>query len=362
MLEKTLQVAGCDAAPFVASVFRGEFVENRHHAHVAVVSSAGTLLASFGDPNRLTLIRSTAKPAQALAIAETGALERFGFSDADLALMCGSHSSEPMHLARARALLEKVGLQESDLRCGGHPPISEAVNREWIRTAFVPGPICSNCSGKHIGMLAAARALGLSVLDYHLPSHPVQARVRQALARVTGLSEADIGWAIDGCNLPTPVIPLDRLALMYARFAAAADGNPFEDARFPPNFMKRLADIFRAMTSHPELVAGSGRFCTQLMRTFGDRLVGKVGADASYAIGVRTGFAGRVPHPIGIAVKIEDGNSLILQAVVLEVLRQLGIGTEDALPALRQFNHAALNNTVGLPVGHLELSIPLMMR
>ncbi|KMZ13835.1 Atypical L-asparaginase, Rhizobium type [Candidatus Burkholderia humilis] len=250
-----------------ATLYRGDVIENTHAAHVAVIDASGRLLYSFGDPHRVTLPRSAAKPAQALAVIETGALERFGFDDADFALMCTSHSSEPRHIERARSMLAKAHASESDLRCGGHPPISDAVFRDWIRRDFTLTPVCSNCSGKHPGMLAGARAMGAALDDYHLPAHPLQAHVKRTMARLIDLDEANVQWAIDGCNLPTPAFPLDRLARLFAKIAVAPDGSP-------------LARIHRAMTTYPELVAGKGRFCTLLMRAFDGALVGKTGADA----------------------------------------------------------------------------------
>src|ERR1700760_1719529 len=127
-----------------ATLYRGDVIENTHAAHVAVVDAHGRLVHSFGDPHRVTLPRSAAKPAQALAVIETGALERFGFTDEDLALICGSHSSEPRHIERALAMLGKSQTSESDLRCGGHPPISDAVFKDWIRRDFTPTAACSN--------------------------------------------------------------------------------------------------------------------------------------------------------------------------------------------------------------------------
>ena len=148
-------------------------------------------------------------------------------------------------------------------------------------------------------------------------------------------------WAIDGCNLPTPAFPLERLARLYMKIAAAPDGSP-------------LARIHRAMTSHPELVAGEGRFCTLLMQAFGGTLVGKTGADASYAIGVR-----RERGPIGIAVKVEDGNTSVLNAVVVHVLDTLGIGTQRQRDALAAFRNPPTHNTMNVPTGRLDVSFPL---
>jgi L-asparaginase II len=333
-----------------ATVYRGESIENTHAAHVAVVDAEGRLLYAFGDPTRMTLARSAAKPAQALAVLETGALERFGFDEADLALMCASHNSEPRHIERTRAMLAKAHATEADLRCGGHAPLSDAVWKEWVRRDFTPTGVCSNCSGKHAGMLAGAQALGLAIADYHLPEHPLQVRVKRTVAELCDLPDNGVQWAIDGCNLPTPAFPLDRLARLFVKIAdagARVETSPRSTA---------LARIYRAMTAYPELVAGEGRFCTALMRAFDGELVGKVGADASYAIGVRhTGTHGA----LGIAVKVEDGNTTVLYAIVADVLEQLGIGKQAQREKLSAYRHPPMRNTMGVETGRLAVSVPL---
>lgn len=331
-----------------ATVYRGNLVENRHTAHVAVVDAEGRLIYAFGDPSRMTLARSAAKPAQALAVLETGALDRFGFDDADLALMCASHNSEPRHIERTRAMLAKAHVTEADLRCGGHAPLSDAVWKEWIRRDFTPTGVCSNCSGKHAGMLAGAQALGATVIDYHLPEHPLQVKVKRTVAELCDLPEDGVQWAIDGCNLPTPAFPLDRLARLFMKMADA-------DIESTPR-SKALARIYRAMTTYPELVAGEGRFCTAVMQAFDRNLVGKVGADASYAIGVRaTGARGS----LGIAVKVEDGNTAVLYAIVTHVLGQLDIGHETQRAKLAAYGNPAMRNTMGIETGRLVVSVPL---
>ncbi|MBP0592287.1 asparaginase [Paraburkholderia sp. LEh10] len=341
-----------------ATVYRGDVVENTHIAHVAVVDTEGRVLHASGDPSRVTLVRSAAKPAQALAVVETGALERFGFDDADLALMCGSHNSEERHIERARRMLAKAQATEADLRCGGHPPISDAVYREWIRRDFVPGAVCSNCSGKHAGMLAGARAMGAALADYHLAEHPLQRLVKHTVAQACDLPDDGVQWAVDGCNLPTPAFPLDRLARLYMKLARAADMHaPQRSARD-----EALARIYRAMTAHPEMVAGEGRFCTTLMQASRGALAAKVGADASYAIGVRASAQTEklgAKGALGIAVKVEDGNSTILYAIVAELLMKLGIGDEEVHRALDPFRLRSMRNTVGLETGRVEVGVAL---
>ena len=345
--------------PIAATTYRGEAIENTHIAHVAVVDARGRLLYAFGDPTRLTLARSAAKPAQALAVLETGALERFGFEEADLALMCGSHNSEERHIERARQMIAKAHASEADLRCGGHPPISDAVYRSWINRDFTPGAVCSNCSGKHAGMLAGAQAIGAAVQDYHRPDHPLQIRVKHTIAEVCDLPDEGVEWAVDGCNLPTPAFPLDRLARLYAKLADAAA----QPAGAEPSARSAaLARIYRAMTGYPEMVAGEGRFCTALMRSFEGALVGKVGADASYAIGVRP--SGQTARPgangaLGIAVKVEDGNATVLCAIVADLLNQLEIGTAAQRAELEAFRSPPMRNTMGVETGRMALSVAL---
>ncbi|SAL39590.1 L-asparaginase II [Caballeronia udeis] len=333
-----------------ATVYRGDLVENTHAAHVAVVDAEGRLIYAFGDPSRMTLARSAAKPAQALAVLETGALARFGFDDADLALMCASHNSEPRHIERTRAMLAKAQVTEADLRCGGHTPLSDAVWKEWLRRGFTPTGVCSNCSGKHAGMLAGAQALGAAVADYHLPEHALQVRVKRTVAELCDLPEDGVQWAIDGCNLPTPAFPLDRLARLFMKMA-----NADTEVETTPR-SQALARIYRAMTTYPELVAGDGRFCTALMQAFDGDLVAKVGADASYAIGVRaTGTRG----PLGIAVKVEDGNTTVLYAIVANVLGQLDIGREAQRAKLAAYGNPPMRNTMGIETGRLAVTVPL---
>lgn len=339
--------------------YRGQSVENSHVAHVAVVDARGRLLLRWGDPFRMTLARSAAKPAQALAVMETGALDRFGFDDRDLALMCASHNSEARHIDLTRVMLGKVGASEDDLRCGGHVPLSDAVQRDWIKRDFAPTAVCSNCSGKHVGMLAGAQALAAGMADYHLPDHPMQKRVKQITAEACGLEESALEWGIDGCNLPTPAFSLDRLAVLYASLAQAADR---VQAGSQDGRTTALARIYRAMTDHPELVAGEGRFCTALMRAFDGQAVGKVGADACYGFGLRESDQTRAlgaEGALGLSVKIEDGNGDALCMIICEILERLGIGTDAQRAKLADFHHPKMLNTKGVQTGHVAFPFEL---
>ncbi|KAJ5536293.1 hypothetical protein N7513_009479 [Penicillium frequentans] len=343
---------------------RGGVIENRHAVHAAVVDSKGRLLYALGDPTRTTLARSAAKPAQAVAILETGAFNEYDFDEVDLALMCASHSSEERHITRARAILAKIDADEADLKCGGHTPVSEVVNRAWIKGDFVPTSVCSNCSGKHAGMIAATKTLGADVATYHLGDHPLQVRLKKTVDEICELGERESTWSIDGCNLPAPAFPLLSLGRMYASFAEAVDtvdgeGNGAGTAR-----VQMQARVFRAMSRHPEFVAGEDRFCTILMRAFPEMLIGKLGADGCYGVGVRASEQTKrfgADGAVGIAVKIEDGNIGILYSAVSEILNQLNIGDPDMRQKLARFHSPETKNTVGVVTGKVSPQFSLRL-
>lgn len=225
-------------------------------------------------------------------------------------------------------------------------------------------------------MIAGSKQLGCSSADYHLPDHPMSMHVKRVVEEVLTAStphEAQVRWAIDGCNLPAPACRLDTIAGMYAGFARSRDlfasrKSPDLDAQ-----TRHQSRIFESMARYPEMVGGSDRFCTVLMRAHRGRLIGKLGADGCYAIAIRApeGISTDDQHRtkkggvMGIAIKIEDGNIDILYVAVLEILRQLGIqptGSVDDpdIAALRRFTLVDRYNTVGQVVGHTRCDLELV--
>ena len=181
-------------------VRRGGIVESVHRVHAVVVDGSGRRIASVGNPEYPVFYRSAAKPFQAVPLVEDGIVERFGLTMPELALCCASHSSEPQHIETARSILEKASLKEEDLECGPHLPFNEEAAAELLRSGQTPTPIHNNCSGKHAGMLALARANGWPTRGYIGRDHPVQQRMIKEVVRWTGLAEAEIGLAQDGCG------------------------------------------------------------------------------------------------------------------------------------------------------------------
>lgn len=329
----------------VANVYRGEAVESSHLGHVAVVDANGTLLYWYGDPYRLTYARSSMKPIQAIPVVETGAADRFGLEPADLSLCCASHSGEPRHRERALAMLVRCGQAETALKCGTHVPRDEESYKQLLREGKPLTPVYSNCSGKHAGMIATAVHMGEDVATYHHPDHPVQQRILDAVSDLTSYPREKITLATDGCGVPVHRLPLAHYAWAYAKLAKP-------DVIANPSRQQAVRRITDAMTAHPEMVGGNNRYCTDLMRAFRGRVIGKAGAEAVYCLGDRqTG--------LGIAVKIEDGGARAIYAVVNEVLRQLGIGTDGPLKELAAYTEPVVTNMSGTVVGRIETRFAL---
>jgi L-asparaginase II len=339
------------APPILARVFRGPRVESAHRGSTAVVDERGALLASCGDARLPVYARSAAKPFQAMPLLLAGGEKRFRLTDAEIALLCASHGGEPRHTAVASALLKKGGFKVSDLECGAHLPMHEPSARALVRAGKAPTALHNNCSGKHAGMLLACRLLDLPHAGYTDPAHPLQRRIRSLLARYADIPESEIGVAVDGCNAPVFRLPLAALAFAYARLTARAvpgEERPAAAAR---------ARLVRAVVRQPEMVAGAGRFTTDLVAAGRGRWIGKEGAEGVYAVALSPDGKGRSS---GIAFKIEDGSARARDAVTLAVLSRLDCLPDDARRALAAYAEPVLHNARGLDVGRIEADAPLV--
>ena len=325
--------------PILVEVLRGSLVESRHRGAVAVADADGGAVLAIGDVTTPIFPRSAVKALQALPLVETGAADAFGFGDEELALACASHSGEPGHVAGVTRMLAKVGLDASALRCGVHWPIAQPAVIELARTGQ-PSVLHNNCSGKHAGFLCVACAKGIDHADYWRPQHPVQREVRAVLEDLTGAVLSDDRRAIDGCSVPTWAIPLQNLAFAFAKFGTGHG--------LAPERARAAARLRAACTQKPWHVAGTGRFCTEIMQQFGARVFVKTGAEGVYC--------GALPElGLGIALKCDDGAGRASQAVMAAVIaRFLPLGDAERA-ALAPFVRPTLRNWNGFAVGSLRV-------
>lgn len=322
--------------PVAVEVWRGARVESRHSVQVCVATPEGAVVHALGDVAAEVYPRSSLKPFQALALVESGAADAFGLGEAEIALACASHNGEPMHVERVERWLAALGLGVDALACGGqlpgHPPAAAALLREGQE----PRRSHDNCSGKHTGMLTAVRHLGLPVEGYTDPAHPLQARIAADVAELAGLDALPTPGT-DGCSAPIWPLPLHALATATARLAAPG--------RLAPARRAALERIAAAMRRHPELVAGTGRCCTLLMRELPEVTV-KTGAEGVF-------IAALHGPGLGLALKVVDGATRAAEVALLACLRALGVLPSELGGALGRLALPAILSRRGEVVGRV---------
>src|SRR6516225_4198187 len=296
------------ANPVLVEVIRGSLVETRHRGAIAVSDAEGKTVFAIGDVASAIFPRSAVKALQALPLIMEGAAECFGLSDEELVLACASHSGEAAHVAGVARMLAKAGLDPSVLRCGAHWPVAQAAAAAVARSG-APSPLHNNCSGKHAGFLCVARALGVAQC------------------------------AIDGCSVPTWAVPLDSLAYGFAKFGTGR-GIPTEHA-------KAAARLRQSCAKAPWFVAGTGRFCTDIMQLFGERVFVKTGAEGVYC-------AALPGEGLGIALKCDDGAGRAAQAIMaVLIVRFLPLAASEHA-ALHRFVQPVLRNWNNFEVGQIR--------
>jgi L-asparaginase II len=328
------------ANPILVEVVRGSLVESRHRGAIAIADSGGAMVLAAGDVTAPVFPRSAVKALQALALVESGAADRYGFGDEELALACSSHSGEPEHVAGVERMLACAGLDVSALCCGVHWPSSHPAAFALARTG-APSALHNNCSGKHAGFLCASCAMRTDHAGYWRPEHPVQRQVRAVIEDFTGIALGPESCAVDGCSVPTWAVPLKNLAHAFAKFGS---GQGITGAR------ARAAGRLREACVHkPWHVAGTGRFCTEIMQLLGARAFVKTGAEGVYC--------GALPQlGLGIAIKCDDGAGRAAETVMATAIARFLPLEAAERAALARFIEPTLRNWNGIEVGALRVS------
>ncbi len=319
--------------------------ETIHTGIISVLDGEGAEVLALGPTRTAFPLRSTAKPFQLLPYVLDGLHESHGGDLADLAVMQASHAGEPMHTRRVADILAHWGLQPDALRCGVHPPAHPATQEALLRAGTPPSALHCNCSGKHAGMLAVCTHRGWPLESYLDAGHPLQQRIHALLAALIGRPESTLPRAVDGCALPTFVVPVAELARLFACLARP-EAAPAVEGR---DVAGELGLLFAAGTRYPELIAGTGCLDTRLMQALPGRVFAKVGAAGLHALAVAPGP--EHPHGLGIAIKVADGDSSahVRGVVSAELLRQLGV----ASPALEDVAPRRILNLRSQVVGEL---------
>lgn len=327
--------------PVLVEVTRGPRVESRHRGAIAIVDADGTPRLALGDVGAPVFPRSAVKIFQALPLVESGAADAAGLTDAELALACSSHNGEEVHVRGARSILAKAGASEAALECGPQWPALGPDQDVLRRTGTPPGAVHNNCSGKHAGFVCAAMHMGYPREGYVAEDHPLQVQIHDILAEITGASlDADV-CGIDGCSIPTWAVPVENLAAAFAKVASGTGVAPERAAA--------LTRLRKACCAHPVEVAGTDRFCTDVMARFGDAAYVKTGAEGVYCAAIPG--AG-----LGVAIKIDDGGTRGSEAVMAAVLQVLVAKTADDRGFLDRWAQQPIETRRGVVAGTIRPS------
>ena len=156
---------------------------------------------------------------------------------------------------------------------------------------------------------------------------------------MTGFTYLDAYAGIDGCSIPTYAVPLKALALGFARFGT---GYGLDKKR-----AEAAQRIREAVAQYPLLVAGTGRFDTDVMNLFGARLFMKTGAEGVYC-------ATMPEQGLGIAVKCDDGEGRAAQVILGAIVQRFLPMSETEHENLAKIAEPVLRNWNGIEVGRLR--------
>lgn len=314
----------------LAVVTRSGFVESIHQGYICVVDTEGRIIYRKGDINTKIFFRSAAKPFQVIPFIQSGGAREMGFTLKEIALACASHTGEAMHQETVMGILDRLGLNTDDLHCGIMSPYNEDENKRLIAVNEKPTVLHASCSGKHAAMLAYCIYKGYDISTYEKPDHPVQKEILKTVSNFTDEDEKSIETGTDGCGLPIFLLPIKKIALSYARIVQYA-----QDPE--SHYHESCRTVFEAMNEHPEMVAGTNEFDTELMQTVKGRLIAKIGAESVYCVGIKD-------RKLGMCVKIADGSERAVFPVVMEMLLELGVLSSSEYEKLRHWHKPELLN------------------
>lgn len=333
--------------PILVEVYRGGVLESFHRGVICILDRNENVVYKEGDIRQLCYPRSALKFFQQLPMLMSGAAESFGFSVQDIAIMCGSHNGEDEHVKVVRSILNKIGLNESHLLCGAQYPSDKRCANKLIASGEKPGAIHNNCSGKHAGFLAYSVFLGANIQSYLEPHHPTQKEIRRVVAEFHAMDETAMLVALDGCSAPIYAIPVYNQALAYMRLVNPA----FGDAK-----LRHACDrVVQSAREFPFMIAGSGRYCTDLINACSDQLIGKTGAEGIYSLAFHQEI-------YGACMKIDDGKMLPQYNVAQKLVERSRLFSDETLAPLHHYMEEPLRNFNNWETGAIRVSDSILSK
>jgi L-asparaginase II len=327
--------------PILVELYRANILESFHRGAVCMVDERGDILYEIGDIKRPIFSRSAMKYFQHLPLIESGAAKHFNFSDEEIAIMCGSHNGEPEHLRVVNSILQKIGLEADALQCGAHYPSYDQAAISLYQQGTEASALHNNCSGKHAGFLALCQFMQWPIEGHLKPEHPLQQAIKSACANMYDYDERLMPPAIDGCSAPNYAVPLYHQALGFMRLVS---GNGLSVTR-----KEACQDVVNAVLLHPFMVAGSKRYCTDMMQAYPGRIIGKVGAEGVFCMAF-------VQEKVAVAIKIDDGKMLPQYNLAQAIIEASGLFSADAHKKVHHYLESDLLNWNQIKVGSIKVN------
>ena len=332
----------------VIKIYRGNLIENLYRGDLSIVNKNSNSIYSLGDEQKLTYWRSAAKPIQALPVIYSGAFQKYGFTDQELAIMAASHNGEEKHIRLVSSILEKINLSEKDLKCGICPPVYRPTANYLKKNGITISPIYNPCSGKHVAQLALCQYYGWPIDDYYTVNHPVQQMILDVVSNISEYPKENIYLGIDDCTVPVFGMPIKNMSKAYASIA--------NWELLSKKYKQAAQKIFSSLLDNPEIIGGTDRFDTDLMKVLDGNLIAKSGADGVFCIGIRND---KKNSGLGITIKMESGNMRFMPMAVIRILGQTRILSEKQIQKLKKYIPSDILNyrdeKIGCIVSDFEL-------
>jgi L-asparaginase II len=189
-------------------------------------------------------------------------------------------------------------------------------------------------------MLALCKLLDLEIDDYLNPNHPIQTLILQYVEEVYEYPKTRIVKALDGCSAPVYSIPVYNQALAFKNIVNTDSYST--ERRFACD------TIVQAMSTYPFMVAGSKRYCSDMMKICGSRIIGKTGAEGVFCMSL-------LQEQMGVCIKIDDGKMLPQYNVAQALIEAAGIFDEETLQPLNNYKQADLSNFNKFVTGEIKV-------
>ena len=326
--------------PILVEIYRNNVLESFHRGVVCVVDKDGEILYSEGDVQQVCYPRSAMKFLQVIPLIENGGIAHFNFTLEEIAVMCGSHNAEVEHLRAVNSILQKIGLDKTALHCGPQYPTSKKDTEALIKAGERPQDIHNNCSGKHAGMLAMCVMKGWTTDDYINPQHPLQQLILETCSAFYEYPKEKMTTALDGCSAPIFSVPVYHQAVGFKNIAHPEQ---FSDAR-----KSACATMIEAVSKHPLMVAGTKRYCTDMMLVTAPRIIGKTGAEGVFCMSLPQ-------EKMGVCIKIDDGKMLPQYNVAQAFVEATNLFTPEQLKPLHHYMQEPITNWNKYVTGEIKV-------